>query len=86
MDDDRALAQAREWLTQAPLFDGHNDLAWVIRNDPKARGDVLAYDLPRAPRRATPTFRACARAWSAASSGRRSSRPTRRIRRARRSS
>jgi len=48
MDDDRALAQARDWLTRAPLFDGHNDLPWVIRSDPKARGDVLAYDLTRA--------------------------------------
>jgi membrane dipeptidase len=48
MDDDGALAQAREWLTRAPLLDGHNDLAWAIRSDPKARGDVLAYDLASA--------------------------------------
>ena len=42
---DRALAAARKVLRRAPLFDGHNDLAWTIRV--KARGDVLAYDLKR---------------------------------------
>ena len=34
-------------LSRAPVFDGHNDLAWVIRQDKQARGDVLAYDLTR---------------------------------------
>ena len=34
-------------LERAPLFDGHNDLPWVIRIDKAARGDVLAYDLNR---------------------------------------
>ena len=29
------------------MFDGHNDLPWVIRIDRTARGDVLAYDLER---------------------------------------
>jgi membrane dipeptidase len=47
MQDDEALIQARALLSRAPLFDGHNDLAWVIQRDAKARGDVLAYDLTR---------------------------------------
>jgi len=47
MQDDEALTQARALLKRAPLFDGHNDLAWVIHNDKTARGDVLAYDLTR---------------------------------------
>lgn len=42
---DNALAVARAVLRRAPLFDGHNDLPWVIRTDRAARGDVLAYDL-----------------------------------------
>ena len=44
---DHALAVAREVLRQSPLFDGHNDLPWVIRVDKKARGNVLAYELGR---------------------------------------
>jgi membrane dipeptidase len=44
---DNALAAARTVLSRAPLFDGHNDLPWVIRVDRAARGDVLAYDLMR---------------------------------------
>src|SRR5271165_4813103 len=44
---DNALAVARDVLKRAPLIDGHNDLAWVIRVDRVARGDVLAYDLTR---------------------------------------
>jgi membrane dipeptidase len=44
---DNALAAARAVLKRAPLFDGHNDLAWVIRIDNAARGDVIAYDLNR---------------------------------------
>jgi membrane dipeptidase len=43
--DDPALARARRILREAPLVDGHNDLPWVIRNDPKAPRDVVAYDL-----------------------------------------
>ncbi len=39
--------QARALLERAPLFDGHNDLAWVIHSDKTARGDVGAYDLTR---------------------------------------
>ncbi len=44
---DNALAVARAVLGRAPLFDGHNDLPWVIRIDRAARGDVIAYDLNR---------------------------------------
>ena len=47
MGNDDALALAVTLLTRAPLFDGHNDLAWTIRVDGHARGDVLAYDLTR---------------------------------------
>jgi membrane dipeptidase len=43
--DARALEHARRLLDRHPVIDGHNDLAWVIRNDPAARGDVEAYDL-----------------------------------------
>ena len=41
------MAMARAVLERAPLFDGHNDLPWVIRIDKTARGDVLAYELNR---------------------------------------
>ncbi len=44
---DNALAAARAILSRTPLFDGHNDLPWVIRVDRAARGDVFAYDLGR---------------------------------------
>ena len=44
---DQALAQAHALLADAPIFDGHNDLPWVIRIDPGARGDVRAYGLER---------------------------------------
>jgi membrane dipeptidase len=44
---DNALSVARAVLKRAPMFDGHNDLPWVIRTDPRARGDVRAYDLTR---------------------------------------
>ena len=44
---DNALAAARAVLERAPLFDGHNDLPWVIRIDKAARGDVIAYELNR---------------------------------------
>jgi len=45
--EDAALRRARRLLARHPLIDGHNDLAWVIRNAPKAPGDVEAYDLRR---------------------------------------
>ena len=38
MQDDEALIAARALLKQAPVFDGHNDLPWVIRQDKAARG------------------------------------------------
>jgi membrane dipeptidase len=43
--NDAALKHARELLKSTPLVDGHNDLPWVIRIDPKAPHDVDAYDL-----------------------------------------
>ena len=47
MSDFDPAARAGAALSRAPLFDGHNDLAWVIREDRIARGDVIAYDLAR---------------------------------------
>ena len=41
------IAAARSFLSTAILFDGHNDLPWVIRQDDAARGDVTVYDLRR---------------------------------------
>lgn len=46
--EDAALVHAREVLARTILIDGHNDLPWAIRSDPKAPGDIVAYDL-RAP-------------------------------------
>src|SRR5690606_33762801 len=43
--DDAALARAREVLRAAPIFDGHNDLPWAIRNAATKPMDVAAYDL-----------------------------------------
>ena len=42
--DDAALARARDVLRGAPIFDGHNDLPWAIRNAARPM-DVAAYDL-----------------------------------------
>ena len=42
---DPALIRARRVLTASPLIDGHNDLAWVIREDKRAPRNVDAYDL-----------------------------------------
>jgi len=47
MDDIGYLSAAKAALARTPLFDGHNDLPWVIRQDSRARGDVFAYDLTR---------------------------------------
>jgi membrane dipeptidase len=47
MDDSHFLTLARAALESAPIFDGHNDLPWVIRQDSRAKGDVIAYDLTR---------------------------------------
>ncbi len=44
-NNDPALQHARALLKATPLVDGHNDLPWVIREDPKAPHDVEAYDL-----------------------------------------
>jgi membrane dipeptidase len=42
---DRHLEVARRVLQSTPLFDGHNDLPWAIRQNPVSRGDVARYDL-----------------------------------------
>ena len=42
---DPALERARKVLRSVPLIDGHNDLAWEIRNSKTAPRDVAAYDL-----------------------------------------
>jgi membrane dipeptidase len=39
------LARAKRILQTTPLIDGHNDLAWAIREDSTAPRDVAAYDL-----------------------------------------
>ncbi|MFZ1377090.1 MAG: dipeptidase [Geothrix sp.] len=44
---DPALSHARKLLRSTILIDGHNDLPWMIRDDPKAPRDVEAYDLRR---------------------------------------
>ncbi len=47
MDDADWLRRAEIQLDRAPVFDGHNDLPWVIKLDREARGDVFTYDLTR---------------------------------------
>jgi membrane dipeptidase len=47
MTDATSWETARAALARTPLFDGHNDLPYVIRQDKAARGDVFAYDLAR---------------------------------------
>ncbi len=42
---ERDLARAKKVLASSPLVDGHNDLAWAIREDTTAPLDVAAYDL-----------------------------------------
>lgn len=42
---DACLRQALDLLAETPLIDAHNDLPFVIRGDPEARGDVAAYRL-----------------------------------------
>src|SRR5512134_803341 len=42
---DPALARALAVLSRHPVFDGHNDLPWAIRENAAAPGDVAAYDL-----------------------------------------
>jgi membrane dipeptidase len=42
---EKDLAHARKLLASTILIDGHNDLAWAIREDSAAPMDVAAYDL-----------------------------------------
>ena len=42
---DPSMARALRVLRTAPVFDGHNDLPWRIREDRAHPGDVEAYDL-----------------------------------------
>ena len=44
---EKDLARARKVLASTPLVDGHNDLAWAIREDTVAPMDVVAYDLTK---------------------------------------
>src|SRR6188508_358949 len=44
---DPALEHARKLLESTPLIDGHNDLAWEIRESKDAPRDVAAYDIRR---------------------------------------
>ena len=44
---EKDLARARRVLESTPLIDGHNDLAWAIREDSIAPMDVAAYDLTK---------------------------------------
>ena len=43
---DEHLEIAKRVLSSVPLFDGHNDLPWAIRNADAPR-DVRAYDISR---------------------------------------
>lgn len=45
MNADTHFTRALRLLAESPLIDGHNDLPWVIRADPEARGDVAAFHL-----------------------------------------
>jgi membrane dipeptidase len=42
---EKDFERARKVLASSPLIDGHNDLAWAIRENKKAPMDVAAYDL-----------------------------------------
>jgi membrane dipeptidase len=44
---DPAQRRAAALLRRAPVFDGHNDLPWVIREDAIALGDLDRYDIAR---------------------------------------
>ncbi len=44
-EEDRALQHARELLRTSPLIDGHNDVAWLIREE--TEGDIEAFGLAR---------------------------------------
>lgn len=40
-----AMHEAKRLLRDSILVDGHNDLPWAIRSDPKAQGNLREYDL-----------------------------------------
>jgi membrane dipeptidase len=40
---DQMVERARRLLREAPVFDGHNDYPWQVRE--LAKGDVTAFDL-----------------------------------------
>ncbi len=42
---DEHLQKVQRVLSSVPLFDGHNDLPWLVTNDLDAPGDVSRYDL-----------------------------------------
>jgi membrane dipeptidase len=46
-ETDPALARAQRLLHKVILFDGHNDLPWVVRTYDAGPGDLAAYDLRR---------------------------------------
>ncbi|HWZ58882.1 MAG TPA: dipeptidase, partial [Gemmatimonadaceae bacterium] len=45
VSDSAARAIAERALKASPVIDGHNDLAWAIRENAAAPGDVAVYDL-----------------------------------------
>ncbi|MCA1998507.1 MAG: dipeptidase [Hyphomicrobiales bacterium] len=47
MDQANLFPEASAILARAPLIDGHNDLPYVIHQDPDARGDVTRWDAAR---------------------------------------
>jgi membrane dipeptidase len=54
---DAALTRAKALLRRAPVFDGHNDLPWVVREDAIAHGDLDQYDLAKPTRGDTDLLR-----------------------------
>ena len=44
-DPDPYMEKATRVLSTTPLFDGHNDLPWAVRNFDEAPMDLLAYDI-----------------------------------------
>jgi membrane dipeptidase len=44
-EEEKALQHARELLRASPLIDGHNDVAWLIREE--TQGDIEAFGLDR---------------------------------------
>lgn len=54
---DPAQRRAAALLRRAPVFDGHNDLPWVIREDAIALGDLDRYDIAQPTRGDTDLLR-----------------------------